>query len=58
MSRQEANKNILSILQKYVLRYPDWRFGQIMFNSGLWDNKDPFYEESIDTLNKLANRVL
>ena len=60
MTRQEANKEILKILEDYVNKYPDWRFGQILVNSNVvtiipTSNGtvcDPFYEESKVTLEK------
>lgn len=62
MTRQEANKEILKILEDYVNKYPDWRFGQILVNSKILGVSylssgtvcaDPFYEESEITLNRV-----
>lgn len=67
--RQEANREILSILSEAVEKYPDWRFGQILFNHGIIefeDNsstsvlrsiKDPFYDESVDSLSKIKKAL-
>ena len=61
MTRQEVNKKILEILGEYVDKYPNWRFGQILVNSNVvtiihTSNgticDDPFYEESVATLEK------
>lgn len=61
MTRQETNKEILKILEDYINKYPDWRFGQILVNSNvvtvIHTSKgtvcdDPFYEESKVTLEK------
>jgi hypothetical protein len=61
MTRQEANKEILKILEDYVNKYPDWRFGQILVNSNVvtvihTSNGsvcyDLFYEESKVTLER------
>jgi hypothetical protein len=53
MTRQEYNNKILKTLEHYVNAYPDWRFGQILFNSGLWRKEDPFFEESSETLKRI-----
>ena len=75
MERQEINRKILEIIkkrqiildldiikqvEKFIEKYPDQRFGQIISNyfSTSFDkifpgNKDPFYEESITTLNRI-----
>ena len=39
--------------EKHIEKYPDWRFTQIIFNVGLAE--DRFYEESVDTFEKLTN---
>jgi uncharacterized membrane protein YgcG len=54
MTRKEANKEILRILEVLVEAYPDQRFGQIITNYIFPDyrEKDPFYEESEQTLKK------
>lgn len=62
MSRQEANKNILSILEKAVDKCPDLRFGQllIVYEAIVMEKDkvvDPFYEESVTTLHRMANRI-
>jgi flagellar biosynthesis/type III secretory pathway ATPase len=54
MTRLEANRKIIQILEKLVEGLPDWRFQQILFNTGLYEpGQDRFYEESIKTLNNL-----
>lgn len=58
MTRYQANKAILALLTTFVEEYPDWRFGQILVNSNVLSHsngetcEDPFYEESIETLEK------
>ena len=48
MTRQEANLEILRILEKVIKSAPDQRFTQLLHNLNL---NDPYYqEESIDTL--------
>lgn len=54
-SRQECNKEILSILMDIVEKYPELRFQQIL--SILNIDNDGFYIESCDTLEYLKNRV-
>lgn len=68
MTRQEANKEILDILGKYIKKYPHLRFGQLLCNTRIIEQdsqitshnveiftKDPFYEESEETLERLKN---
>lgn len=56
MIRQEANRKILEILSECVERCPDWRFGQILDNSGaILQNIDMFFEESSETLNRMTD---
>jgi len=49
--RQEYNYKCLDILKEMVENYPDMRFMQILSNVGI-DEID-FYEESVDTFNKI-----
>lgn len=53
--RKESNLEILKKLENLVEEYPDQRFGQIIANFIFPDyqEKDFFYEESVDTLTKL-----
>ena len=58
MTRLEANKEILKILEKLVEELPDWRFGQLIYNTGIFSTPglrwyDPFFDESTETLKKL-----
>lgn len=50
MTRQEANKEILTILDDLITKHPDLRFGQIISNWVFPKGGDPFYEESELTL--------
>ena len=50
-TRQEYNYKCLDILKEMIENYPDWRFMQILSNTGI-DEID-FYEESVDTFNKI-----
>lgn len=63
MTRQEANKVLLDKISKVVEAYPDWRFGQILYNLNIVRmdaNRrimDPFYEESTETLEKIRDLI-
>jgi hypothetical protein len=65
-SRQKYNEMILSVITEAVHNEPDLRFGQILANLNIIKyekyradpnitliTKDPFYEESEETYNKL-----
>lgn len=53
--RIDYNREILDILSAFVESFPDQRFGQIICNYFLpeYREKDPFFEESKDTLERL-----
>lgn len=65
--RQEANLDILTAIEEWVMKYPNLRFGQILVNLGIIEYqrdpanfdkigiKDPFNEESVDTLKRIRN---
>ena len=59
-SRYDANLQIVMILNDLVSEHPDWRFQQILQNVGISsrEGKDLFYEESVDTLNRLRRNCL
>ncbi len=52
-NRQYNNVLILSQIIDYIDKNPDVRFIQTLWNLGIIDNNDRFYEESSDTLNKM-----
>ena len=65
-NRQSANFELVRKLSELVIAYPDLRFGQILVNFGFVEQitrhydgsistKDPFYEESTDTLKRVKN---
>ena len=63
--RLQCNRNILVILADLVEKCPDLRFGQILFNAKVIDHinsengpiiKDPFYEESCNTLKRIESQ--
>lgn len=55
MTRLEANREIVRALEAYIEALPEQRFGQIICNYFLpeYREKDPFFEESIVTLERL-----
>lgn len=67
--RQQANRDILAHLYTLVELYPDLRFGQILVNLDViqyqidpasFDTigiKDPFHEESVETLQRVSNKM-
>ena len=51
MTRKEANEQLVKEIAKWVERFPDWRFHQILNNIGVEKpNVDQWYEESDTTL--------
>lgn len=65
-NRQRDNRKIVEILNALVEKYPDLRFGQILFNYKFvnWSNTDdgvricdPFYEEPADTLKRVKGNI-
>ena len=53
--RTIANFQILDRLKKYLVQHSGIRFNQALINLGIVEvGKDLFYEESIDTLNKIG----
>lgn len=65
--RQDANLDILTIIEEEVMKYPDLRFGQILVNLGIIEyercdgiptTKDPFNEESVVTLNRIKKKYV
>lgn len=65
-NRQRDNRRVVEYLSALVERYPDLRFGQILFNYKFvnWSNTDdgvricdPFYEEPADTLKRVRENI-
>lgn len=69
-TRQAANVEILNKMYEVVMEYPDMRFGQILTYLELLPKeehdtpdgvfktlKDPFYEESAVTLERMRKKV-
>ena len=69
--RQQANRDIIAHLSTLVELYPDLRFGQILAISNVIQYehiscdsdqyvevvKDPFNEESVETLRRVNNKM-
>ena len=63
-NRLEANRELVKRLQATVEMFPDWRFGQILFNGEFivrrensLEIKDPYYEESTETLKRVGKII-
>lgn len=60
MTRLEVNNKLLNILSATLRQYPDYRFGQALFNLGLVQRGfpgtilDPFFEEPQHTLERIV----
>lgn len=56
-SRQTDNKKLLRLLEYYIDKYPDARFGQILLSCGFIneDNSITFSEEPEDTLKHIKD---
>jgi len=61
-NRQKYNKLILERLSEYVEKYPDWRFGQLLWNCNIlyWDDikvhglHDPHSDESKEIFERMT----
>ena len=61
-TRQDYNKEILHEIDKYIEKYPDMRFIQILWSLGIINSKngvvlDRFYEEPQETLEKIIHTI-
>ena len=56
-SRLECNRVIMEILNTVILKYPDWRFQQLLMNVGVVDGVDRFYEEPDMTLSRIRTTL-
>lgn len=68
-TRGEYNAKLLIILSKLIEKYPELRFGQILYNFGfitkpaideyIYTYKlfDPFSEEPVDTYNRVVKTI-
>lgn len=59
-SRYDSNKAIIEIISLVAEKFPDWRFHQILQNIEIIGRlgEDLFYEESIETLERILNNCL
>ena len=57
MNRLEANRELLKLVSTVVEMYPDWRFQQVLWNMSITDGTDKFYEEPVDTLKRVRERL-
>ena len=69
MTRQEANKKILKMIEAHINASPNWRFGQLIYNMGVIQADkhsvdianisifDPFHEESEKTLQRIIKII-
>ena len=68
MTRQETNIVLVKTLEMLITKYPEMRFGQILFNFGFIDHaydkicdvitiKDPFSEEPTETLKRVREEI-
>ena len=59
-SRYDSNKAIIKIISLVAEKFPDWRFHQILQNIEIIGRlgEDLFYEESIETLERMLNNCL
>ena len=71
--RQQSNAELLQIIGEAVMKYPDLRFGQILamldiiryktvnktgaLGAHVIELVDPFYEESVDILTRVRNKI-
>lgn len=59
MLRQNYNRKILRELEKFINKYPDQRFGQLIANYifPYYRQKDIFYEESQKTFENIEYEI-
>lgn len=57
MNRQEYNLKILDIIRAKAQEFPNMRFHQILWASGVSTEDDQFYEESEVTFNRLLKTL-
>ena len=56
-SRHASNVAIVKKLRKVIDMYPELRFVQLLYATGILDGHDLFYEESIKTLEKMEKTI-
>lgn len=55
MTRLEANLKIVYYLEEFFKQNPDMRFQQALYGLNIITNEDKFYEESVDTYERLLD---
>ena len=55
--RQKSNKKLLTILEEYITKYPNFRFIQLLWLLDIVNNDDRFYEESEETLETVLKKL-
>lgn len=56
--RKEANAVLNSVVDVMIQDCTDLRYIQILWNIGIVDSKDRFYEEPIDTLKRCYDKII
>ena len=56
-SRHASNVAIVKKLRKVIDMYPELRFVQLLYATGILDGHDLFYEESTRTLEKMEKKI-
>lgn len=56
-TRDNYNIELIEIVKDYLLSNPRIRFCQALYNLGVIDGKDRFYEESGKTLSRVRNKI-
>jgi hypothetical protein len=51
--RDKYNVQIIEEIREYLFKYPSIRFIQALYNMGIIDKQDRFYEESNKTLSRV-----
>ena len=61
--RQEYNRKIIGVISDYIEKYPDIRFGQLLYDIGIVNDVKNDYDEdiwgieSIDMFNNLKKNI-
>ena len=55
--RHASNVAIVKRLRKVIDMYPELRFIQLLYATGILDGHDLFYEESTKTLEKMERKI-
>ena len=56
-NRQESNKKLLTLLEEYISKYPNFRFIQLLWLLDIVNDDDRFYEESEETLKIVLKKL-